>query len=96
LNTIDRKTVLEISNLAALDLTEAEAEIMERDLSKIIGYFEKLGEIDTSSLQPTFHPLDVACPERADEEATRNRLEAGSAGGAAPRCGGDFFIVPTR
>ena len=80
--------MLEIARLAALDLSEAEAQSMGKDLTTIVGYFGKLGEIDTSCLPPTSHPLEASCRTRADDETLRDRLEEG----AAP--GGDFFITP--
>ena len=80
--------MLEIARLAALDLSEAEAQAMEKDLTTIVGYFGKLGEIDTSCLPPTSHPLEASCRTRADDETLRDKLKEG----APPE--GDFFITP--
>ncbi len=80
---ITAETVRELAELAALELAPEDSERMQRDLEAILGYVEKLSELDTSGVPPTAHLLDVATPMREDrvagtlpvEEAVRNAPE---------------------
>ncbi len=80
---ITAETVRELADLAALELAPEDSERMQRDLEAILGYVEKLSELDTSGVPPTAHLLDLATPMREDrvagtlpvEEAVRNAPE---------------------
>lgn len=64
---IDKKTVEYIANLARLSLTKEEKETFTKQLDKILTYIDKLNELDTSSIEPTFHPLPLKNVFREDE-----------------------------
>jgi len=80
---ITAEVVAYLAELARLRLEPDEAERMQHDLEAILGYVEKLGEIDTSEVPPTAHVLDMAARLRADRvsgvlpvsEALRNAPE---------------------
>ncbi len=66
---ISAETVLELAELARLQLSPEEVERMQRDLDSILEYVDKLSELDTENVPPTAHVLDIATPYRADEVA---------------------------
>ncbi len=66
---IGRDTVEKIAALARLQLTEAELEKYTHQLNNILGYVEKLNELDTSNIEATSHAVEVANPMREDQGA---------------------------
>ena len=56
-----------IAHLARLKLTTAEKEKFTGQLSDIIDYFEKLKQVDTSSVEPTNQVTNLTNVHRADE-----------------------------
>ncbi|MDB6024127.1 MAG: glutamyl-tRNA amidotransferase [Verrucomicrobiales bacterium] len=81
-----------VANLARLKLTPEEETKLSAQLGNILGYIEKLKEVDVSNIEPTAHafPLinvfrqDEVRPSLSHEEALRN----------APSKGGGLFVVP--
>jgi aspartyl-tRNA(Asn)/glutamyl-tRNA(Gln) amidotransferase subunit C len=81
-----------VAHLARLSLTPAEEEQFGAQLAGILGYIEKLKQLDVSAIQPTAHavPLvnvfraDLVQPSLGNEEALRN----------APAKASGLFIVP--
>lgn len=55
---IDKKQTQHIAKLARLDIKEEELEDFQKDLSKIIDYFNIIEKVDTSNVPPTFHPTE--------------------------------------
>ncbi|MEI6131786.1 MAG: Asp-tRNA(Asn)/Glu-tRNA(Gln) amidotransferase subunit GatC [Bacillota bacterium] len=64
---IDIKTVEYVANLARLNLNEIQKEKMLVDLDSILGYVDKLNEIDTTGVEPTAHILPLKNVFREDE-----------------------------
>ncbi len=58
--------VLYIANLARINLTEEEVARFTKDLVDILGYIEKLKELDVSAVQPTSHVLPIKNVFRKD------------------------------
>lgn len=54
---IQREDVDHVAALSRLHLTEAESEKMTRELNSILGHVDKLNELDTQGVEPTFHVL---------------------------------------
>ena len=81
-----------VAHLARLSLTTAEEEKFGAQLNHILGYIEKLKELDISQIEATAHavPLvnvfrpDVVRPSLTNEDALRN----------APANANGLFIVP--
>jgi aspartyl-tRNA(Asn)/glutamyl-tRNA(Gln) amidotransferase subunit C len=76
---IDRAQVRRIAALANIAVTEAEEETLAAELSKILGYIEKLSAIDVSSVPPTAAPTaesnlreDQLVPSLTAEQALAN------------------------
>ena len=81
-----------VARLARIELTPAEEQKLGVQLNHILGYIEKLKELDVSRVEPTAHavPLgnvtrpDELSPGLTSEEALRN----------APASANGLFIVP--
>lgn len=58
--------VRHIANLARIDLSDKEAAKFQKELSSILVYFEVLGEVDTSSVEPMTHAVFVRNVSRQD------------------------------
>ena len=64
--TIDRATVEHVATLSRLALSDEELRLFEDQLSRIIDYFDKLNELDTTGVEPLSHPLGLRNVFRAD------------------------------
>jgi len=88
---IDKETVEKVAHLARLELAEDEKEKMIADMNKILGFMDKLSEIDTSGIEPLVYMTneintvreDVIKQEVTHEEALLN----------APKHDKDYFLV---
>ena len=89
---IDKKTVTHTAHLARIALSEEELERFAGQLDEIIGFINKLSELDTGSIRPTSHILplqnvmrqDMPRPSLPVEETLKN----------APQRQENFFVVP--
>jgi len=64
---ITKKEVVHIAELARLSFSEKEMELFTEQLNQILVYMEKLNEIDTSEIKPTYHALDLINVFREDQ-----------------------------
>jgi aspartyl-tRNA(Asn)/glutamyl-tRNA(Gln) amidotransferase subunit C len=88
---IDKETVEKVAHLARLELAEDEKEKMIADMNKILGFMDKLNEINTSGIEPLVYMTneintvreDVIKQEVTHEEALLN----------APKHDKDYFLV---
>lgn len=51
------KEVEHVANLARLELAHGEAEILTGQLDQILSYVEKLKELNTEGIEPTFYVI---------------------------------------
>jgi aspartyl-tRNA(Asn)/glutamyl-tRNA(Gln) amidotransferase subunit C len=54
---ITKEEVDHVALLARLKFSESEEERFTTQLNSILGYMEKLGELDTTHVEPTFHAV---------------------------------------
>ncbi|MGE3523924.1 MAG: Asp-tRNA(Asn)/Glu-tRNA(Gln) amidotransferase subunit GatC [Candidatus Dadabacteria bacterium] len=64
---ISKEEVVKVAELARLEFTDEELDEFTEQLGKILTYIEKLGELDTTGVEPTSHVLDIATPLRDDK-----------------------------
>lgn len=81
-----------LSNLARLEFDAAEKAEIRKDLQRMIGFVEKLGELDTTGVEPLVH----LSPET---DVLREDVPGGSVGrdaalANAPATDGTYFKVP--
>lgn len=90
---IGMREVEHVAWLARLELTDQEKQVMAGQLGRILEYMEKLKEVDTEGIPPTFHALEgMASPLRQDQPAPGLDPEGALAG--APDRVDDLFRVP--
>jgi len=89
---VTRQDVDTVAALARLSFSEEEKEQLMGSLNEILGYFDKLSELDTENVEPLTHILpvqnvmreDVAKPSCSQETALAN----------APRAEHGHFVIP--
>lgn len=82
-----------VAHLARLGLDEAEREGLRKDLEAILGYVEKLAQVDTAEVEPTASVVSFTARLRDDAVTCAERPEEMVA--SAPDRDGTFFRVPT-
>jgi aspartyl-tRNA(Asn)/glutamyl-tRNA(Gln) amidotransferase subunit C len=81
-----------VAHLARLQLTPDEEKKLGAQLGQILGYIEKLNQLEISNVEPTAHALPLANVTRPDE--IRPSLPHEDALRNAPAQANGLFIVP--
>jgi aspartyl-tRNA(Asn)/glutamyl-tRNA(Gln) amidotransferase subunit C len=89
---VDDALITKLSRLAMLDFNEAEKEEIKADLEKMIGFVDKLKELDTTGIEPLLHMTANNNMLRGDE--VKNMLSQQEALKNAPLHDTQFFKVP--
>jgi aspartyl-tRNA(Asn)/glutamyl-tRNA(Gln) amidotransferase subunit C len=89
---ISRDEVLHVARLARLELSEAEVERFQEQLSAILESVSKVSELDLSDVPPTAHPLEIA--NAWGEDVSRASLTLDEVFANAPDRDDDHFRVP--
>lgn len=80
-----------IADLARLELHDEDVERYQQQLSHILGYFQKLEEVDTSHIDPTSSVLPLTNVMREDE--AQDALAVDDVVANAPDSDGEQFRV---
>jgi aspartyl-tRNA(Asn)/glutamyl-tRNA(Gln) amidotransferase subunit C len=89
---VDRATVRRIATLASIKVPEGDLDQLAAELNNIIGWVERLGEVDTKGVNPMASPVDLELRWREDKVADggqRDRVIAN-----APEAIDGMFAVP--
>jgi aspartyl-tRNA(Asn)/glutamyl-tRNA(Gln) amidotransferase subunit C len=89
---ITDETIDRLAHLARLEFREEEKGKIREDLQKIIGFCEKLNELDTEDAEPLIFMSGDLNVFREDE--VRNVISHEEALRNAPKKDSDFFRVP--
>ena len=89
---ISQAEVRHVALLARLVLTPQEEEAFTRQLDEILTYIEKLNELNTDTVEPTAHAVEVPAPLREDQ--IRNEANVEALLRNAPDRDNAFFKVP--
>ena len=81
-----------VAHLARIALTPAEEQKIGAQLGNILGYIEKLKELDVSQVEPTAHAVPMVNVTRPDE--IRPSLPTEDALRNAPAQANGLFLVP--
>ncbi len=89
---ISKEQVLHVAKLARLNLSDDAAEKLAVDMESIIGFADKLNELDTEGVVPTAHAIpmsnafreDVVIPSYDNDLITKN----------APHAEDGCYVVP--
>ena len=90
--SLDRAAVDHVARLARLDLSDAERQRMQAELSQILEHADKIQELDLDKVEPTAHALPLRNVMRADE--VRPSLSQERALANAPEVEDGRFKVP--
>ncbi|OIP88639.1 MAG: asparaginyl/glutamyl-tRNA amidotransferase subunit C [Syntrophobacteraceae bacterium CG2_30_61_12] len=91
-NQLSLEEVQHVARLARLELAEAEQRQMTEQLNAILGYMEKLNELDTGAIEPMTHAAPITNVFREDRRQPSLARELALAN--APDSDGANFVVP--
>ena len=89
---LDKTEVEKIAHLARLHINESESEEVTTRITDILTLIDQMQSVDTETVEPLAHPLDVVQRLRADEiteENQRDRLQQ-----LAPASEDGLYLVP--
>ncbi len=89
---ISREQVEHVARLARLALSEQEIDTLTGDMDAILGYVDKLNELDTGHIVPTAHAVPMENAFRAD--TVRPSIGTEKALQNAPEASDSCFLVP--
>lgn len=81
-----------VAHLARITLSPGEEQQLGAQLGNILGYIEKLNQVDVSGVEPTAHAFPLVNVTRPDE--SRPSLSNEEALQNAPATANGLFIVP--
>ena len=84
--------VAKIAHLARLAVEPSESEALGQELSNILDLVAQMDAIDTDSVSPMAHPLEMAQRLREDVVTEENRRDSYQAN--APAVENGLFLVP--
>ena len=84
--------VRRIARLARIDVTDAEAAAVQRELNNILELVEQLKAVDTRGIEPMSHARDITLRLREDAVTAIDRHQAFQA--IAPQTEADLYLVP--
>ncbi len=89
---ITEEKIDELAHLARLEFNSNQKVKIKADLERIVGFFDKLSEVDTNGVEPLIYMSDRQNNLRSDEVKEEiSRLEALK---NAPGKDSDYFKVP--
>jgi aspartyl-tRNA(Asn)/glutamyl-tRNA(Gln) amidotransferase subunit C len=90
---IDNDTVDKIAHLARLEYTTNEAkEEIKKDMNNMLGFIDKLNELDTSNIEPLIYMSNETNILREDD--VKQEITHAEALKNAPQKDSDYFKVP--
>ena len=89
---ITKEEVLYVAHLARLDLDAESIEKFAGQIDEILGYIEKLKQVDTENIKATSHAIFLTNAFREDEEQAH--LDRSRALANAPESEDGSFVVP--
>lgn len=90
--TINDELIDKLANLSRLDFKDEEKQEMKTELEKMIGFIDKLNELDTSDVEPLLHMSENQNIFREDE--VKGELGKEDVFKNAPVHDDNFFKVP--
>lgn len=81
-----------LAHLSRLEFAESEKQEIKSDLGKMIGFFDKLNELDTNGVKPLLHMSENVNIFRKDE--VRGQISSEEVFRNAPVHDDQFFKVP--
>lgn len=92
MTTLNTTDVMKIAYLARLNISEQEVPRYVRELSNILDLVEQMNRVDTGSVEPMAHPLDVGQRLREDIVTEKDQRELFQS--IAPQVEAGLYLVP--
>lgn len=89
---ISLEDVLKIAQLAKLKIRDDEGEQYATDLSNIMTLVDQMNSVDTKSIEPMAHPLEVTQRLRVDKVTETNQRDKFQS--IAPNIDKGLYLVP--
>lgn len=89
---INNDEVKAIARLARIDIDDEHVANFAHDLTRILDFIAQMDAVDTNTVEPLAHPLEVTAPTRPDEVREtdqRDRFQSG-----APQTEAGLYLVP--
>jgi aspartyl-tRNA(Asn)/glutamyl-tRNA(Gln) amidotransferase subunit C len=90
--SVDENTVRRIANLARIGVTDDEVPALAKELSAILGFVEKLSELDTQGVKPLTSAVEDRI--RGREDVVTDGGYAADVLANAPEKDEEYFAVP--
>ena len=90
--SVSKKDVEHVANLARLEFNEIEKNSLMDDLNKVLGYIEKLEELDTENEDIIINPYYIENKFREDD--IQKSLKVEEVISNAPQSLGGYIVVP--
>ena len=90
--SINKEEISKIAHLARIKVSQTEADEVEKKLDGILALIEKMQEVNTESIEPMSHALDITQPLREDEVTEKDIRDRSLS--LAPHTENSLFIVP--
>ena len=89
--TVSREQVLAMAALCRIDLGDNAPQVAAQ-LDAVVGYLERIRQVNTEGVEPLYLPLEHIAPPRQD--VVKKHLEADDVLANAPKRQQSFFVVP--
>ena len=90
--SINKEEIKKIAHLARINVSQEELEQVEKKLDGIMTLIEKMQEVNTKSIEPMSHALDIDQPLREDKVTEKDIRDKSLS--LAPHADNNLFIVP--
>ena len=90
--SLDKETIKHVAHLARIELQPNELEKLSGELHEILGFIDKLKDLNVEQVMPASHILPISNVLREDKPHISLSPEKALVN--APRTKGNFFSVP--
>ena len=90
--SISKEEIIKIAHLARINVAQEEIQQVEKKLVGILALIDKMQEVDTDSIEPMSHALNITQPLREDKVTEKDIRDKSLS--LAPHSEQSLFIVP--
>ena len=90
--SINKEEIKKIAHLARINVSQEEVEQVQKKLVGILALIDKMQEVDTDSIEPMSHALNITQPLREDKVTEKDIRDKSLS--LAPHSEQSLFIVP--
>jgi len=90
--SITKEEIIKIAHLARINVSQEEIQQVKKKLVGILALIDKMQEVDTDSIEPMSHALNITQPLREDKVTEKDIRDKSLS--LAPHSEQSLFIVP--